>query len=191
MIRKLTAVWAVLFVLSGGAAFAQEAEQSTDEQSDTGNAALDLQVGEVIVQPTETVFDDWTVICIRNDEGEENCRMQQVVLNDSGTPIATLEVWKINNNTDLVAGSVIALPLGVMLEEGILMQVDQALPRRYRYVMCDRDGCYSRLGLSRNEVGRMKAGSSMSMTIFAFANPDQPIDLEISLAGFTKAFDSM
>lgn len=190
MIRTLAILVAGLALSLGGTAFAQDSQQAED-QAQSGSAATDLQVGEIVVQPTITEFDDWTVFCVKNDDGDEDCRMQQVVLNDSQTPIAEFEIWKITDNSELAAGSVIALPLGVMLEEGILMQVDQALPRRYRYAMCDEGGCYSRLGLSKVEVNRMKAGNSMMMTIYAFRSPDQPIDLEISLAGFTKAFDSL
>ncbi|MCE2522155.1 MAG: invasion associated locus B family protein [Rhodobacteraceae bacterium] len=190
MIRTLRIIAAGLVMSLGIAVAAQESQNSAGQEGTTADAT-DLQVGEIVVQPTRTDVGDWTIVCVRNDEGNEECRMQQLVLNDSNTPIATFEIWKIDNSTDLAAGSVIALPLGVMLEEGILMQVDQALPRRYRYVMCDGDGCYSRLGLSKGEIGRMKAGNSMTMTIFAFQSPDQPIDLEISLAGFTKAFESL
>ena len=71
------------------------------------------------------------------------------------------------------------------------MQVDEALPRRYRYVTCDSDGCYSRFGFSEVELGRMKDGNVMAMTIFAYNDPDDPITLNISLEGFTAAFESL
>ena len=190
MIRTLAILVAGLALSLGGIAFAQDSQQAED-QTEADSAATELQVGEIVVEPTVAEFDDWTVVCVKNDDGGEDCRMQQVVLNASETPIAEFEIWKIPENAELAAGSVIALPLGVMLEEGILMQVDQALPRRYRYALCDAGGCYSRLGLSKVEINRMKAGSKMTMTIYAYQSPDQPIDLEVSLAGFTKAFDSL
>ena len=76
-----------------------------------------------------------------------------------------------------------------MLDEGIILQVDDSLPRRYRFVVCQNDGCYSRFGLSPNELSTMKGGKGMVMTVYAFNNPDQAIDLAFSLAGFTAAFE--
>ena len=103
MIRTLAILVAGIALSFCGTAFAQD-NQQTEEQAQSGSAATDLQVGEVVVQPTITKFDDWTVFCVKNDEGEENCRMQLVVLNDSETPIAEFEIWKITDNSELAAG---------------------------------------------------------------------------------------
>ncbi len=184
MIRKLTLIASVLSLGAGSAAFAQNAGEASSSRTD-------LQVGEVVVEPTTTEHGDWAVICLKNDDGEENCYMQHLVLNDEATPIARIEVSKLLNDPERAAGSIIALPLGVLLQDGILIQVDQALPRRYQYAVCDATGCYARIAFTNAEITRMKAGNSMRMTIFAYANPDDPIELMVSLTGFTSAFESM
>ena len=184
MFRRLIALSAASLLLAAGTAIAQET------QSDQSGAA-DLPIGEVVVEPVTTEYDDWIKICYPTDEGGENCALLQVVLNNQNSPIARLELTRIANDPERAAGVIISLPLGVMLQDGILIQVDSALPRRYQYSVCDNGGCYSRFALTRREVDRMKAGNAMTMTIFGYQNPDAPIDLKVSLIGFTAGFDSL
>ncbi len=183
----LSTIFLVVAITSGS--HAQETTDQAVDAQDTAPAVPELQGGEIVqAEPVVEVIGDWTVVCNQTDFGL-NCLMQQRLLNEERNPLATIEVWPIGSDSEFAAGAVIALPLGVMLEEGIILQVDSSLPRRYRFVVCQADGCFSRFGLSSNELSGMKSGNQMAMTVYAFSNPDQAIDLAFSLSGFTAAFE--
>ena len=152
-----------------------------------------VAAGEVITEPEIEVFDDWTRVCITDPNDNRQCRIRQIVLNDSGGPIATVDIFKVSGDERFVAGIEILLPHGVIIENGFELQVDSALPRRYQFTTCLRDGCLVRIGVTGIELDRMKLGSTMTMVFYAGLGgaSDQQIDLNSSLIGFTRAFDSL
>lgn len=152
-----------------------------------------VATGEAIVEPEIEVFDDWTRACLTDEEGNKLCRIRQILLNESGGPLATVDVFKVSEDERFLAGIEILLPHGVTLEDGLEVQVDGALPRRYEFTTCLRDGCLARIGLSSSELNRMKSGSEMKLVFYAGIGSasERQFDVSSSLIGFTKAFNSL
>ena len=97
--------------LTIGTAAAQETQQSEQREDQA------CRLARSCLEPVRTEYGDWTSVCVTNDDGVEDCRLQQVLLNESGTAISILEVWKIADNQDVPAGAIIEVPLGIMLED--------------------------------------------------------------------------
>ena len=172
-----------------------EAYQALAENPETLDETPDIAVaqGEIIAEPEIEVIDDWARACLVGDDGNRQCRIRQIILNDSGGPLATIDLFKVADNENFQAGMEIVLPHGVALEDGIEIQIDSSLPRRYQLSTCLPDGCLARIGIKQEDLGRMKAGSEMKVVFYAsFGGPrETQVQFISSLIGFTKAFNSL
>jgi invasion protein IalB len=52
-------------------------------------------------------------------------------------------------------------------------------------------GCIVRMGVTFEELDAMKAGSTATLTIAPFVQVDQPVDITVSLSGFTAMFEDL
>ncbi len=169
------------------AVFAFAASLAAAQSNESGGLAS----GEVVVQPELTVFTDWTLVCVPDDDGGKVCNIRQIVLNAQGEQASFVEVFKVADNPNFSSGAVIVMPLGVALEDGLELQVDSALPRRYNFQYCAETGCFSRIGFTDNELQRMMRGAVMKMTVYSVFSGPAPVDLQVSLSGFTDAYNSL
>ena len=83
--------------------------------------------------------------------------------------------------------AVAAVPLGVLLPFGLTWQIDGAKPIRVPYMLCDPTSCATQLVINEQYVNSLKKGSTLKLTAKNRRNEDLTID--ISLAGFTAAYD--
>jgi len=140
------------------------------------------------VEIITTTYDDWDVRCT-NDSS--NCDMYQLVRDEALNPVVEVSIQALPAGGQAVAGATIVTPLGTLLSEGALLQIDSGRARQYPFNWCDRGGCYARFGLTAEEVANMKRGVTAKLRILSVSAPETPVLLDISLAGFTAAFDSM
>ena len=57
--------------------------------------------------------------------------------------------------------------------------------------MVFEQGCIARIGFTGEEITQFKKGAKAVMTIVPAAAPDQKVNVEISLKGFTAGFESV
>ncbi len=183
--KKLAGIAAALSMMASPA-IAQIQDSSTE-----ATEALPLSGGEVIVEPELTEFDDWTLTCVKTDEGTDSCIIQQIVQNEQSARVAIIDIFKVDDDAVFEAGAAIVVPLGVSLAEGVSLKVDSSLERRYQYTICINDGCVARIGLTPEDVQRMKNGREMEMSVYVGITADRRVELQISLIGFTKAYDAL
>jgi len=162
-------------------AFAQETTASDED--------LGLSAGELV--PYEEQFDDWFVICNLPAGGVRECTITQPVPNPLGTLAVRINIWPITDSNLFAAAAAIVTPLGTNLETGIELAVDSNSPRRYGFKYCVPDGCLARIGLLRTELNSMKAGSVWKMVLFELDDASTPIQFDLSLSGFTAAFERL
>ncbi len=133
---------------------------------------------------------DWQVICTRV-EGEtgEACEIYQLLREANGQPIAEISIAALALTGQIIAGATITTPLETFLPAGlgfrIGAQADQMRVEEFR--VCTVVGCVVRMGLSAAEVQAMERGSDAFITILPFVALDRPVDIAISLRGFTAA----
>ncbi|MFS4437751.1 invasion associated locus B family protein [Paracoccaceae bacterium GXU_MW_L88] len=160
---------------------------SAESDADTGETA-EGEAAESAPQVTRETFDDWEVQCI---EGTQTCVMNQVLEDENGNPVVEVSIRPLQEDGEADAGLVIMTPLGTLLTEGLSLQIDSSQTQRYPYSYCNRDGCIAQIGLPGNAVTAFKRGNVANVGLRAVAAPQQAIDLDMSLAGFTAAYDSM
>ncbi|KAB7615610.1 invasion associated locus B family protein [Amylibacter sp. SFDW26] len=135
---------------------------------------------------------DWKVACFVLPEGEpERCRLYQLLVDKDDNPVAQYYVSALAEAAKAEAGVDFISPLGTLLTSKATMRVDAGKAQQYPFGWCDALGCIARYGLTKTEVDNMKKGSKAVMTIVAAADPKNPIELNLSLTGFTAAWNAL
>lgn len=192
MIRKLVPHALLAAALMATAVTAQESGEApqTDTQDESG---LDLgqsgpRVGEQYIKEESG---DWGVSCIKANSGEDPCAMVQILNGQQGDPIAEVTVGKLPSGGAAVAWANVVVPLETLLQAQLALSIDGAPRKLYNYHHCIPVGCVAQLGLTQEDVDSMKAGSKATLSLVPARFPDQVLNMDMSLAGFTKAFDGL
>jgi invasion protein IalB len=135
-------------------------------------------------------FEDWSVRCLRTQEGEDPCQIYQLLSDEEGNDVAEVSMVSIDEG-QAAAGATIVAPLGTLLTEQLTLRVDGGTARRFQFTTCNEGGCIARVGFTEQDVGLFKAGAEATLRLVPFAAPEQEVILTVSLAGFTAAFDSL
>jgi invasion protein IalB len=140
---------------------------------------------------TQEVFTDWELRCIRTAEGDDPCQLYQLLNDQDGNSVAEVTMFTLPGGQQAVAGATIITPLETLLTEEILIQVDSASPKRYPFSFCTAGGCVGRIGFTAEDVAALKAGNKATITIVPVAAPDQKVNLNLSLKGFTAGYEAV
>ena len=180
---RLFLISILFFILSNIPAFSQEASE--------------LSIGktlETIREPGEIYLagskGDWNVRCITGNPGEtDRCEIQQLLFLNENTPVADISIFKLPEGEVAIAAANIMVPLETLLTKKFQFAFSKEIVKEYPYSFCNKNGCLVRLGLLNEEVEAMKKGSSSEISITHISNPDSFINLNVSLNGFTAAFE--
>lgn len=156
----------------------------------------DLQEAEtapVAGEPEVTQIGDWSLVC--EPGGAPPCAMTQLGRDPQGSPAIEFVVRKVDdenaeiNGVKVDAVADIITPLGVLLEYGLRLKIDGGEERAAPFRICQKHGCLVREPLSAEVIATLKGGNKASITVAA--EGAGPINIEISLRGFTKAYGSL
>lgn len=192
MIKKLLSLTVSAAVLISGAVSAQEAQSQETETAPAENG-LDLgttgpRVGEQFVRETSG---DWEISCIKAQTGEDPCAMVQILNGQQGEPLAEVTIGKLPEGGAAVAWANVIVPLETLLQAQLALSIDGAPRKLYNYHHCVPVGCIAQLGFSQPEIDAMKSGSKAVVSLVPARFPDQVLQMEMSLNGFTAAFDGL
>ncbi|MEP2641039.1 invasion associated locus B family protein [Roseobacter sp.] len=160
-----------------------EADLSLGEVATTGP-----QLGEPYIKET---FGDWNMRCVKSNEDEDPCQMYQLLADGDGAPISEVTLFRLPTGGQAEAGAAIMVPLETSLAAQLTMKIDDNDARRYPFAFCNTVGCVSRIGLTPDDVTALKRGSKAIVTIVPIVAPDQKVDVNLSLKGFTAAYDKV
>lgn len=179
----LTCAALAALALSVGAAVSQTTE----------GAAPAAEQGAEIPQPyLAATHGDWQVICQPVDAELETCEMYQLLVDAQQQPTAEISIAALPFGAEFVAGGTVTTPLETFLPTGLGFRIgEEENIRLEQYRVCTVVGCIVRMGFSADEVERMKAGSTASYIITPFVAVDQPVEVTMSLSGFTAAFEDV
>jgi invasion protein IalB len=133
-------------------------------------------------------FGAWEVRCA--PDGDE-CFMYQLALDEKKNPVAEVSILKLPEAAEADAGVTVVTPLGTLLTAGVALQVDGGERRQYPFGYCIQVGCFARFGLAQPSLDALKRGKTGELTLVSVAQPNAPLTLDLSLSGFTAAFDSL
>lgn len=157
-----------------------------EDQLSLGEDASGPQVGQSY---TAEEIGDWEMRCIKTEDDNDPCQMYQLMSDDQGTPVAEISIFRLPEGGRAVAGATIIVPLETSLPQQLTLEVDGGQARRYPFAFCNQIGCYSRVGLVAEEVAQFRRGANAKLTIVPALAPDQKVELNMSLSGFTASFE--
>ncbi len=182
---------------------AEAAPEAPAEAPAEGEAApsSDLTMGQPVDPAAEgepqagqpydrEVFGEWSLRCLRTEDGPEPCQLYQLLLDAEGNAVAEISMFPLPEGQQAVAGATIVAPLMTLLTENLTLSVDGTAAREYPFTFCNAGGCVARVGFTAEEIAQFKSGNSAQLSIVPAVAPDQTVDLTISLSGFTAGFDS-
>jgi invasion protein IalB len=195
----LTRISIVAALAVAGPAFAQDT--TTTPQTETpapAPADPGLAMGETVADGPQAgqtyvreVSGDWSVECLKVEEGEEPCQIFQTLTDEEGNQVANMRIFKLPAGGQAEAGALVAVPLETLLTAQLTITVDGAQPKRYPFSVCDRQGCYARIGLTAEDIASYKRGASATVTLVPFVAPDERVEVKLSLSGFTAGYDKV
>ena len=190
MSRLLSTLSLVAGLAIGGALQAQEASDGTP----TVDPSVGLDLGQTVQEDpsyVKEVYDDWQLQCFRSDAEQDPCQMYQLLREEAGNPVAEFSIFKLPEDSAVVAGATIVVPLGTLLPAGLQMYVDSGAAKAYNYSFCSMIGCFARIGFTQEDIDAFRSGEIAFIVIAPAQAPDQTVLIEASLKGFTAAFDNV
>lgn len=198
MPHLLTRISLIAALAIAGPAFAQDTTQPAPQETPATPAPADpgLAMGETVTDGPQAgqtyvreVSGDWSVECLKVEEGEEPCQIFQTLTDEEGNQVANMRIFKLPAGGQAEAGALVAVPLETLLTAQLTITVDGAQPKRYPLQVCDRQGCYARIGLTAEDIASYKRGASATVTLVPFVAPDERVEVKLSLSGFTAGYD--
>ncbi|MBU3030238.1 invasion associated locus B family protein [Paracoccus marinaquae] len=151
-------------------------------------ASDEPQVGSYYIKSTQK---DWTLRCIKAGEGKDPCELYQLMKDANGNSVAEMTLIPLNSG-QVAAGATLIAPLETDLVEGLSLAIDSGKASGYPFSFCAPIGCISRMGFTAAEIGALKNGGKVTVSLLPFgADPKDPVKLTLSLAGFTAAYDEL
>ena len=136
-------------------------------------------------------FEKWELRCVKTADGSDPCQLYQLLLDDTGNDVAEISLFSLPEGNAAAAGATVVVPLETLLTAAMQFSVDGSKPKLYPFTFCTRAGCIARIGFTAAEVAQLKAGAGAVMTIVPAVAPDQKVELQVSLKGFTAGYEAV
>ncbi|HRQ61875.1 MAG TPA: invasion associated locus B family protein [Alphaproteobacteria bacterium] len=180
---KFIALGAVLLVAAIGI-FVATSQNVVGEEAKTAAESVVKQA----TLPEGT--DAWKIRC-NTDEAQkaENKRgkcevFQQLIVQESKQRFAEFAIGFPEGQNE--ARGIMILPLGVLLEPGVEMQIDDQQSFKFKIRYCEPGGCAAFLSLNDQVLGMMKGGKIAKVTLQSAQG--KSLTFEMSLKGFGDVF---
>ena len=131
----------------------------------------------------------WSIICdTPGGATSEQCAlMQNVVAEDR--PEVGLSVVVLRTADKSAEILRVLAPLGVLLPNGLGLNVDGKDIGRAYFVRCFEDGCYAEVILEDDLLKTLRSGKAA--TFIVFQTPEEGVGIPVDLKGFGEGFDAL
>ncbi len=174
---------------------AEPAAEAPAAEAPAGEAAPEAQAAESdepqVGQPyARSTHGDWTLRCMKTEDGKDPCELYQLLRDDKNSPVAEASVIPMTGNVQAVITFI--APLETDLQAGLGLQVDSGKESRYPFLLCAQVGCVSRIGMAESDLGPLKRGKAATLSLLPFGAPqEQMVKLPLSLSGFTAGMNAL
>ena len=135
----------------------------------------------------QLIFSPWTKFCLKGQEAgaKQVCFTGKDGRVESGMPVVAAVLIEPENEPKKILR--VTLPLGMSIQPGTRVIVDQGQPMTGPYVICFQNGCMADYEASGELVGKLKKGQGL--VVQGINGSGQPISLVLPLNDFAKAYD--
>jgi len=135
----------------------------------------------------QLIFSPWTKFCLKGQEAnaKQVCFTGKDGRVESGMPVVAAVLIEPENEPKKVLR--VTLPLGMSIQPGTRVIVDNGQPMTGPYVICFNNGCMADYEASGELIDKMKKGQGL--TIQGINGAGAPISLQLPLGDFAKAYE--
>jgi invasion protein IalB len=182
-----------LFVVPVATAQAQQQQKSqqrpaqkTAPKQGAPAPAPGQQQGATAQQP-QLIYSPWTKFCLKGKEAnaKEVCFTGKDGRIESGMPVVAAVLIEPEGEAKKILR--VTVPLGMQIQHGTRVIVDQQAPLNSPYVICFTNGCMSDYDATADLVAKLKKGKNL--IVQAINANNQPISLTLPLSDFAKAHE--
>lgn len=161
-------------------AYAQEKKKAEPKKKDEAPQTQQQQ------QPQQNVLaTKWTKLCQLSEQTKkETCVVTQNLHSETGQMLAAVTVIEEKGAQKLFR---IAVPLGMLLEPGLRVVIDQNAPLEAKYAICVPDGCFADLQINDDFVGNLKKGKAL--IVQTINHVGRTVNITFPLTDFGKSYD--
>jgi len=128
----------------------------------------------------------WVKICNTDPQAQkEVCLVTQEIRSDSGQFLASVAIRETPGEQR--RSLLVSVPVGMLLQPGVQLQVDGADQQTARYSICFPNACYAELAVDGSYINKLKAGRTLQMT--TMNQQARPVRFDLTLIGFTAVYD--
>jgi invasion protein IalB len=131
----------------------------------------------------------WSVVCDKpaGASADQCALMQNVIAEDRPEVGLSVVVLKTADRKSKILR--VLAPLGVLLPNGLGLNVDGKDIGRAYFVRCFADGCYAEVVLEDELLKTFRSGTSA--TFIVFQTPEEGIGIPVDLKGFAEGYDAL
>ena len=136
--------------------------------------------------PPQLMYSPWMKVCGKGPDtnGKQVCVVTKDGRLENGMPVAIVQLFEPEGEPKVLR---VTVPLGMQLQHGTRVLVDQNQPMQAPYKICFPVGCMSDYPAPDDLINKMKKGQQI--TVQAINLQGTAISLPLPLADFAKAYD--
>ncbi len=144
------------------------------------------QPQQAAAAPPQLMYSPWVKFCGKNQETNnvQVCVVTKDGKLENGMPVAVVQLFEPEGQPKVLR---VTVPLGMQLQHGTRLILDQEQPMQEPYKICFPVGCMSDYPVTDDMVAKMKKGKMI--TLQAINMQGTPISLPMPLTDFAKAYD--
>ncbi len=152
--------------------------------------AIILPAGTFAQGTLTATHGDWQIRCTEATAGiAAACALsQEVVAEDRPDVGLGVWIWKTSEQGPVLRA---IAPLGVSLERGLGLVIDDQTLTPVPFQYCATEGCVAEVLVDERLLGLMRGGETALFVYALHAEPRAGIGVPISLAGFSAGFDAL
>ncbi len=122
----------------------------------------------------------WVKVC-----EDDACNTMQRIVGPNGDLVASVTIRQAAG--DPKVQFIVSMPLGLSIKSGLSIRIDDKVKLPLKFNICLPAGCYAEGTSNQALVNALKTAGRL---IIVAESGGKPIALPVTLAGFTKAYDS-
>jgi invasion protein IalB len=176
-----------LAVVTTGSNSVAEEKKAAPKKKDAPKAAPKQEPQQAQPEAPQLIFSPWTKFCLKGQEAnaKQVCFTGKDGRVESGQPVVAAVLIEPEGEPRKILR--VTLPLGMSLQPGTRVIIDQGQPMTGPYVICFNNGCMADYEASDALIGTMKKGQGL--VVQGINGAGQPISLVMPLNDFARAYD--
>jgi invasion protein IalB len=178
---------AALFMTSGSISFAEEKKAAPKAKDKKAPPKQTAPAQPATPEQPQLIYSPWTKFCLKGQEAnaKQVCFTGKDGRIESGMPVVAAVLIEPEGEPRKILR--VTLPLGMSLQPGTRVIIDQGQPMQGPYVICFNNGCMADYEASNELITNMKRGQGL--VIQGINGAGQAISLVLPLTDFAKAYE--